>query len=80
MGETINKIKIVLIAIGSTLAAVLAAIATFIFFWKRKDVTTITNTEKAFQIQKDDGGTQILPKTPQLDDTLTEIEKDILSN
>lgn len=71
-----NKLKTIFITIGSVIVAIGAAVLAFVLL-KQNGGTTIIDLKKAFKVKKNDEGTEKLPKTPELNKTLDDIEKDI---
>lgn len=75
-----SKIKSALIKIGSVIAAIAAAIFGFLLLkGKKSDDIDVVSINDAFKVEDNLNGTQKLPDTPDLDNTLDNIEKDILN-
>jgi len=71
-----DKIKLIWISIVGFLTLIFTSIIS-IFVYKKMSDKKITHD--MFNIDKNKLGTQILPNTPELDETLSDIKKDIIN-
>jgi len=73
----LKQIKIIVLAVFGTIAAIAGIVITYLFTRTQDD---FVDYDKAFKIKPHKKETEVLPQSPELDQTIDDIENDIIND